>query len=571
MMNTPLLMKQLFEYSQTYFPRKEIVSRTTQGVFRYTYKDFGNRVRRLSSALAKLGVARGDRVGTFAWNHHRHLEAYFAVPCMGAVLHTINLRLSPEHLTYIVNHAEDKVLLIDESLLPLLESLRDKMPSVQAFIIMSDSQGAASPAAQAGSGAAMQPASPSQPAATSSASRTGQTAAAASTTLQPAYFYEDLLLDADPTFPYPDDLDDTSPMGMCYTSATTGNPKGVIYSHRGTYLHSMVLGLANTFGLSERDAVLPIVPMFHANAWGFPFAAVWFGAKMVLPGPAPTPRNLIDLMVQEGVTLGAGVPTVWLGVLRELDEHPQKLPLRTILCGGSAAPPALIQAYEERHKIPFAHAYGMTETSPLATFARMKSYQEDLSPEERLGIRATQGMLVPGLEMRLMKDGGDAAWDGQEMGELLLRGPWIADEYYNDSRSREAFQEGWLRTGDVATVDDEGFVKLVDRTKDLVKSGGEWISSVDLENALMAHPAVFEAAVVGVPHEKWDERPLAFVVFKPGQSASNEDLLEFLRSRFAKWWVPDDVLVIDEIPKTSVGKFMKRSLREQYHRHYLGE
>lgn len=532
MMNTPLVLRHLFEYAQTYYPKKQIISRTQEGLFRYTYAEFGHRTRRLSAALAQLGVQPGDKVGTFAWNDHRHLEAYFAIPCMGAVLHTINIRLAPDQIAYIVNHAEDKVLLVDVGLLPLLEPIRNQLSSVRAFVIL------------------------------------GDTVDVSASPLQPAFSYEALLADANHDFVYPTNLDENDPMGLCYTSGTTGNPKGVTYSHRGIYLHSMAMGLANTAGLSENDTVLPIVPMFHANAWGLPFAAVWFGANIVLPGPAPTPAILLDLMTDEAVTFAAGVPTVWLGVLKELDAHPRKVSLRMALCGGSSAPPALIRAYEEQHGIPFVHAYGMTETSPLATLSRLKSYQQELPENERLAIRATQGLLVPGLEMRLYNGDEDAPWDGQQIGELLLRGPWIADHYHNDERTKDTFVDGWLHTGDVATVDSEGFVRLVDRAKDLVKSGGEWISSVDLENALMAHPVVFEAAVVGVPHPKWDERPLAFVVLKEGQSVDKQDLLNFIAGKFAKWWLPDDVIFLKEIPKTSVGKFMKRSLREQY-RDYL--
>lgn len=534
-MNTPLLLEHLFEYGETYYPKKEIVSRTHEGTIRYTYAEFAQRTRRLSSALAKLGVEPGDRVGTFAWNDHRHLEAYFAIPCMGSVLHTVNIRLAPDQIAYIINHAEDKVLLVDAGLAKLLEPIRDKLPTVKAFVLMGDQI------------------NPSD------------------SVLQPAYSYETLLAESSPEFTYPTNLDENSPMGMCYTSATTGNPKGVVYSHRGIYLHSMSMGLANSSALSESDTVMPVVPMFHANAWGMPFAAIWFGAKVVLPGPAPTPAILLDLIAQERVTVAAGVPTVWLGFLQELESRPQPLALRMVLCGGSAAPASLIRAYEERHGIPFVHAYGMTETSPLATFSRLKSYQQSLPEAERLKIRASQGLLVPGLAMRLVNEQGDVPWDGTQMGELLLRGPWIADEYYHDERTKDTFVEGWLHTGDVATVDPEGFVRLVDRTKDLIKSGGEWISSVDLENAIMGHPAVLEAAVVGVAHPKWDERPLAFVVLKPNQKVTKEELHDFLKDQFAKWWLPDDVVFLEEIPKTSVGKFMKRALRERYHNYLSGE
>ncbi len=536
MMNYQLTLRSILERGERLFPKKEIVSRTASGIFRYTYAAYGQRTRRLSSALASLGVKRGERVATFAWNHHRHLEAYFAIPCMGAVLHTINIRLSPEHIAYIVNHAEDSILLVDEDLLPVIEKVHDQLSTIRAYVIMTDK--------------------PELP----------------ETALRPVYSYEQLLEQGDPCYAYPEDIDENAPMGMCYTSATTGNPKGVVYSHRGVFLHSMVFGMADTVGLSENDTTMPIVPMFHANAWGIPFTSVWLGSKQVLPGPAPTPAVLLDLIQQEKVTLAAGVPTVWLGILKGLEEGQYDISsLRAVLCGGAAAPRGMIKAYEETHGIPFIHGYGMTETTPLAISSRLKSYQRSLSQDEVLTIRSKQGILVPGLEMRIVGQNGDVAWDGEEMGELLLRGPWIASEYYNDHRSAEAFVDGWLHTGDVAVIDEEGIVKLVDRTKDLIKSGGEWISSVDLENALMAHPAVFEASVVGIPHPKWDERPVAFVVLKAAnrESVEKQELLDFLKGQFAKWWLPDDVVFLEEIPKTSVGKFMKRSLREQYKDHLV--
>lgn len=533
MMSTPLNLFNMFDYSQHMYGDKWIVTRTPTGVHRYQYRDFGQRVRQLSAALRSLGVQPGDRVGTLAWNDFRHLEVYFAVPLMGAVLHTINLRLSPDHIRYIINHAEDRVLIVDEGLLPLMDTLKDQLPTVEHLIILGpDPDPGQSP-------------------------------------IKPAHSYEALVNGADPSMAaYDPDWPEDQPLGMCYTSATTGNPKGVVSSHRGIFLHSMAMGLANTAALSESDTVMPIVPMFHVNAWGLPFAAIWFGANIVMPGLAPTPRDLVHLMATEGVTVSAGVPTVWLGVAKVLEENPTPLSLRMALCGGSAAPPALIQTFEETFGVPFVHAYGMTETSPLATFSRLKSTLADRPAAERLAVRATQGLLVPGLFMRLVRDGQDIPWDGESMGELWLRGPWIADEYYHDDRTRESFEGGWLKTGDVATINPEGYVHLVDRTKDLVKSGGEWISSVDVENALMAHPAIFEAAVVGVPHPKWDERPLAFVVLKDRRTATKEELLEHLAKIFPKWWLPDDILFLPEIPKTSVGKFMKRTLRDQY-RDYL--
>lgn len=536
MMQTPLTMTQMMERAEKYFPKKQVVSRTASGIQRFTYKQIAERTRRLADSLSKLGVTKGDRVGTLAWNHHRHLEAYFAIPCMGAVLHTVNIRLSPQHISYIINHAEDKVLLVDPDILPLLESCAAELKTVKAFIIMTDDK------------------------------------ELPETILSPVYHYEKLLAEANPDYHYPEDLDENDPAGMCYTSATTGNPKGVVYSHRGIVLHSMALGLADSAAISEKDVALPVVPMFHANAWGMPFSAVWFGTSLVLPGPYFTPKLLAELIEQEKVTVTAGVPTIWLGLLKELDEGSYDLSsLRGVLCGGSAAPKGMIKAFEQRHNIPFMHAYGMTETSPLVVISTLKSYQEELDYEERLELRAKQGTLVPGLEIKILGKDGEVAWDGKEMGELCIKGPWIASEYYKDERTEEAFRDGWLHTGDVVTIDEEGFVKIVDRTKDLIKSGGEWISSVDLENALMAHDSVFEAAVVAVPHEQWQERPFACVVLKEAYKGktTKEELLEFLTPQFAKWWIPDDILFLDEIPKTSVGKFLKMTLRDQVQKEAL--
>jgi fatty-acyl-CoA synthase len=533
MMDIPLNISTMLERAEMFFPKKQVVSRTKSGIVRHTYKEIGERTRRLASALKSLGVEVGDRVGTFAWNHHRHLEAYFAIPGIGAVLHTINIRLSPNHVSYIINHAEDKVLLIDEDLVPFIEKVKDEIPTVQAFVIMTDSENLPE------------------------------------TSLEPVYHYEKLLQEGNPNFKFMKNIDENSPAGMCYTSATTGNPKGCVYSHRAIVLHSMALGLADSAALSEQDVAMPVVPMFHANAWGLPFAAVWFGTTLVMPGPAFTPKIITELMEKEKVTLAAGVPTIWLGLLNELEKGQYDLSSVTrILCGGAAAPKGMIKAFEEKHKIPFIHAYGMTETSPLVVLSRLKSYQQDLSGEERLDIRSKQGFLVPGVEMKVIGKDGEVKWDGVEMGELCLRGPWIADEYYQDERSKEAFRDGWLHTGDVVTVDEEGFIKIVDRTKDLIKSGGEWISSVDLENALMAHEAVFEAAVVAIPHVQWQERPIACVVLKEGKHVTKEELYDFLRPQFAKWWLPDDIVFMTEIPKTSVGKFLKMKLREQLKDHF---
>nr|WP_304214576.1 long-chain fatty acid--CoA ligase [Fredinandcohnia onubensis] len=534
MMNVPLLVSSMLERAERYFPKKTVVSRTSAGIVTHTYKEIGERTRRLSSALDKIGVSKGDRIGTLAWNHHRHLEAYFAIPGIGAVLHTINIRLSPAHIVYIINHAEDKVLLFDEDLLPLLEKVKDQLKTVEAFVIMTDKD------------------------------------ELPESNLEPLYHYEKIVNEGNPTFQFKKDLDENDPVGMCYTSATTGNPKGVIYSNRGVVLHSMALGLADSSGLTESDIAMPVVPMFHVNAWGLPFAAVWFGTTLVMPGPYFTPKVLAELIDSEKVTITAGVPTIWLGLLNELEQgNYDTSSLTRILCGGSAAPKGLIQAFESKYKIPFIHAYGMTETTPLVVLSRLKSYQNDLSEEEKLEIRSKQGSIVPLVEMKVVGANGEVANDGKEMGELLLRGNWIADEYYRDERTNEAFRDGWLHTGDVVTVDEEGIVKIVDRTKDLIKSGGEWISSVDIENALMAHEAVFEAAVIAVPHERWQERPVACVVLKDAakDQTTKDELFEFLKPQFAKWWLPDDIIFMDEIPKTSVGKFLKRALRDQLKDH----
>ncbi|HLR60840.1 MAG TPA: long-chain fatty acid--CoA ligase [Lentibacillus sp.] len=534
MMQTPLTIGPMMEHAEKFFAKKEVISQTHDKLHRLTYAQIGERTRRLMSALRQLGVQKGDRVGTLAWNHHRHLEIYFAAPGMGAVLHTINIRLAPEHIIYIINHAEDQVLLIDEDILPLIEKVQDKLQTVKAFVVMTDKN------------------------------------ELPESTLSPLYSYEKLLQTGNPEQPFETDIDENDPAGMCYTSATTGKPKGVIYSHRGIVLHSYALGLADTAAISESDVSMPVVPQFHVNAWGTPFACTWFGSTQVMPGPRFTPKRLAEFIDRFNVTITAGVPTIWLGMLRELEQGDYDTSsLRAVLCGGSAAPRGLIQAFEQKLGVPFAHAYGATETTPLVTYSRLKSYQQDLTEEEKLDERTKQGMLVPGLEMKVLGNTGEVAWNGEEMGELLLRGPWIASEYYEDDRTADAFHDGWFHTGDVVTVDEEGNIQIVDRTKDLIKSGGEWISSVEIENAIMAHEAVFEASVVAIPDAEWQERPVACVVLHEGNNdADKDELLEFIRPQFAKWWMPDDVLFFDEIPKTSVGKFLKRKLRKQVKEHY---
>lgn len=530
MMDTPLLLTSFLNRAERFFHAKKIYSRTSATtIHEFTYKEFAKRTRKLADALTTLGMDRGVKVGTFAWNHHRHLEAYFAVPCAGAVLHMINIRLAPEHIVYVINHAEDEILLIDENLVPVIAPIVSQLKTVKHFIIMGDA------------------------------------VELENSPLPNDLSYEDLLAVANDNFVFPDDIDENAPAGMCYTSATTGMPKGVVYTHRSIVLHSITAGLADSIAICEQDVVLPVVPMFHANAWGLPFASVLFGATQVLPGPMFTPQLLLDLFEQYKVTLTAGVPTIWLGVLQEQRQQPRDLSsLRSIICGGSASPIGLVRGFEEEQNIPYFTGYGMTETSPLVSLSTYLTHMENYTTDEKMHIRTTQGITVPLLDMRIVNEHGEVPWDGKTMGEITLRGPWIANEYYKDERTTEAFKDGWLYTGDIAVMTPDGYIKITDRTKDLIKSGGEWISSVELENALMSHPKVFEAAVVAIPHEKWLERPLACVVPKPEHkdSITKEELLDSLRSQFHKTWIPDDVVFLDEVPKTSVGKFMKAKLRE---------
>ncbi|HVD15959.1 MAG TPA: long-chain fatty acid--CoA ligase [Actinomycetota bacterium] len=530
MMDYPLTIRSIYERARTLFPEKQIVSRRAGGaVARTTYGEWAERVARLAGGLRELGVGQGDRVATFCWNHDRHLETYFGAALMGASYHTLNIRLAPDQLAYIVNHARDKVLVIDASLTRAVAPILGQLDSVEHVVVIED--GGEAPGLDAGA----------------------------------VHDYEAMVEGATPVTDWPR-LDEQATAGICYTSATTGNPKGVAYSHRALFLHTLMIGSVGTAAIAERDVLLPIVPMFHVNAWGMPFAAAWYGAGQVFGGPAPTPADYIRLIREEGVTVSAGVPTVWLGVLQILEQEGGDLsPLQRIMCGGSAAPVSMIRAYEERYGVEFIHAYGMTEASPVTHFSRLKTSLEGLPVEARYSYKAKQGMLVPGLEQRIVDSAGnEVPADGKSMGELLLRGPWIASEYLDDERSAETFVDGWYHTGDVATLDGEGYLHLVDRTKDLVKSGGEWISSVELENALMGQPDVAEAAVIAVPDQKWGERPLAVVVRKSGSTASEAELAASIADKFPKWWLPDRFEFVDEIPKTATGKFSKRTLREHF-------
>jgi fatty-acyl-CoA synthase len=529
MMDYPLTVRSIYQRARALFPDKQLVTRRPGSVERTTYGDWSERVARLAGALRELGVGPGDRVATFCWNHDRHLESYFAAALMGASYHTLNIRLGGDQLGYILNHARDKVVVVDAELAQAIAPVLPVAGSVEHVLVIAT--GGERP----------------------------------SLGFRSEHDYEALVERSAPMSDWPA-LDEEQTAGICYTSATTGNPKGVAYSHRAIFLHSLMAGLVDTAAICERDVLLPIVPMFHVNAWGMPFAATWYGAAQVYGGPAPTPADYLRLIREEGVTISAGVPTVWLGILQLLEQDGGDLgPLERIICGGSAAPVSMIRTFEERYGVQFIHAYGMTEASPVTHFSRLKSTLRDLPEEARYSYKAKQGMLVPGLEQRVVDaDGAEVPADGKSMGELLLRGPWIAGEYLDDERSASTFVDGWYHTGDVVTLDGEGYLHVVDRTKDLVKSGGEWISSVELENALMGHPEVAEAAVIAVPDPKWAERPLAVVVRKPGSEVSEAELVASIAGRYPKWWLPDRVEFVDELPKTATGKFSKRTLRERF-------
>jgi len=534
MMKNPLLMKTLMERGPKFYPDAEIVSKMRDQIHRYTYAEMGKRAKQLANALTKLGVRRGDRVATLAWNSYRHLEIYYAVPCMGAVLHTLNLRLSAEHLAYIINHAEDSVICVDADLLPLLDRIADQIRGVKHFIVMSN---------------------------------TGDY----TTKLAPAHDYEQLIGGESSHFIWPE-FDENSPMGLCYTSGTTGNPKGAMYTHRSNYLHTVSQCMADGMGVTSGDTVMAVVPMFHANAWGLPYAGCTLGFKQVFPGPTMDGASICQLLQDEKVTLTAGVPTIWMGVKAEIETNPGKYDLsslKSMTCGGSAPPRALIDWFETKLGIEFVQAWGMTETSPLGSVARLKPKMKDWDRSKQLDVKQRCGIIAPGLEARVVDDNGnEVEHDGLAMGKLLVRGPWIASEYYK-SDAPDRFPDGWFDTGDIATIDSEGYLAIADRAKDVIKSGGEWISSVDMENILMAMPGVAEAAVIGVNHPKWQERPLACVVKKVDADITREGVLSFLSDKVAKWWLPDDVVFVDAIPKTSVGKFDKKVLRVQFENYQL--
>jgi fatty-acyl-CoA synthase len=529
MQDYALTLPTVFDRFERLFGDKQLVWNTATERKRTSIAEWTDRTRRIGGVLDALDVPADARVGTFAWNTADHLSLYWAAPCTGRILHTLNIRLFPEQLTFVVNHAEDDVVFVDRSLLGAFWKLAGTFGSVRHVVVMDD-------------GAPTE--IPDDPR---------------------IHLLDDLLADAPPVRFAADDENQAA--SMCYTSGTTGSPKGVVYSHRSVYLHSLgVLNASAGIGVMERDRLLPVVPMFHANAWGWGHAPLFAGAELVLPGPQMTPAAIAGLLEEERVTMTAGVPTIWMGLLPELDGRDLSS-LRAILCGGSAVPKTLSEGYREKLGMPILHAWGMTETSPLGSINGRFTAYDGLSEEEAADVRAKQGIPPVGVDARIVEPGTltELPWDDKATGELQVRGPWIAADYYAVEHSEDSFTpDGWLRTGDVGAIDRYGNIRLSDRTKDLVKSGGEWISSVELENHLMAHPAVAEAAVIAVPHPKWQERPLATVVLKPGASATKEELVEFLTPRVAKWWLPDDVVFIDEVPKTSVGKFSKKDLRTRF-------
>jgi len=530
MQHTPLLMHTILDRGAKVAPNEEIVTATENGVRRQTYRQTRDRAHQLAHALNDVGVKVGDRVATFMWNGSRHLEAYHATAGMGAVLHTLNIRLSEKDLEYIIGHAQDKIIIVDADALPLLEVLKDRMPSVERVVV-----------------------------ATEEGFEGWQT------DLPNPVDYEDFIAGKPTDYSWPD-IDENSPLGLCYTSGTTGNPKGVEYEHRSQYLHTMAQAMTDSMNLSATDTLLGIVPMFHAMGWGLPWSALMLGCKQVMPHRFMDPQRLLDLLDSEGVTLSAGVPTIWQGIKGLYEAQPDKYDLSQLsrlTCGGSAPPPSLIRWYWDSLDVEMIQGWGMTETSPLATLSRrvMKKSQADLSEDEQFENVAKAGQLMPGLELDIFdEEFNRLPHDGETVGEILVRGPWICSEYYNNPQP-EKFHDGWLITGDVGKIDPEEYLIISDRSKDLVKSGGEWISSVDLENHIVALDGVAQACVVAHPHPKWDERPVALVVLEAGREVPAEQVIEHCSTAFAKWQLPDDVLYVESIPLTSTGKMDKKIVR----------
>jgi fatty-acyl-CoA synthase len=535
MQDCPLLISSLIEFAALNHGDGEIVSRTVEGpIHRYTYKDCAARSRQLAKALEKLGVEQGDRIGTLAWNGYRHVEIYYGVSGMGAVCHTINPRLFPEQIVYIVNHAEDQYIFVDLTFVPLLENLVDQIPQVKGFIVMTDE------------------------------------ANMPDTKLPNVICYENLLSTVDADYRWPE-FDERTASSLCYTSGTTGNPKGVLFSNRSTVLHSYAVCTPAALGFSVLETVLPVVPMFHVNAWGIPYAAAMCGAKLVMPGARMDGEALYELMEAEEVTLSAGVPTVWMMLLAYMKENNKTFSsMKRTVIGGAAVPKAMIDTFQNDYNVNVVHAWGMTEMSPLGTVCNLKKKHRSLSSEAKLELSLKQGRAIYGVDMKIVDgDGKELPWDGKAFGNLLVRGPWITSGYFKGEGGSILDEDGFFDTGDVATIDADGYMQITDRSKDVIKSGGEWISSIDVENEAVGCPGIAEAAVIAVPHPKWDERPLLLAVKEEGADATKEKVIEHLKGSLAKWQLPDDVVFVDELPHTATGKILKTKLRAEYGDHKL--
>lgn len=529
MQDRPLMISDLIEFAAINHGKEEIVSRSVEGpIHRYTFKDCAARSRRMAKMLTKLGVAQEDRVATMAWNGYRHMELYYGISGMGAICHTINPRLFPEQIVFIVNHAEDKYIFTDLTFVPLFEKLADKMPTVKGFIIMTDE------------------------------------AHMPDTEIPNVLCYETLMAEVDDDYQWPL-FDERTASMLCYTSGTTGNPKGVLFSHRSTVLHSWAVCAKDGVALSNEETVLPVVPMFHVNAWGVPYAAAMCGSKMVMPGAKMDGASIYELMEDEQVTMSLGVPTVWMMLLTFMKENNKKFSsMRRTIIGGAAAPQSMIETFERDFDVNVIHAWGMTETSPIGTVCNMKKKHKGISFEDKIQLKRKQGRSVYGVDMKIVDDKGDSLpWDAKAFGRLMVRGPWITSGYFK-GEGGSILEDGWFDTGDVSTIDEDGYMHITDRSKDVIKSGGEWISSIDLENSAVGCPGVAEAAVIAVAHPKWDERPLLLVVKTPDAQVTKEDVLAHLAKTVAKWQLPDDVVFVDELPHTATGKLLKTQLREKY-------
>ena len=535
MQDWPLLVHKIIDHAATYHAEREVVTRTVEGpIHRTNYGNIAHRARRVASALDKRGIKLGDRVATMAWNTYRHIEAWYGIAGIGAVYHTLNPRLFPEQIVYIANHAGDRVIFFDTTFAPLLEKIADKLPGVELYVAMTD--------------AAHLP----------------------KLDIPNLMAYEDLLMEGDPSFEWKE-FDEHTACGLCYTSGTTGNPKGVLYSHRSNVLHALIAAQADAMGVHNTDSVLPVVPMFHANAWSLAFSAPMVGAKLVMPGPKLDGQSVYELLESERVTLTAAVPTVWLMLLQYLEQTGAKLStLKRVLIGGSACPRSMIETFEKKYGVDVVHAWGMTEMSPLGTLGTLKAGMAELPHEQQLDYKCKQGHPPFGVEMKIVDDNDvELPRDGKAFGRLKVRGPAVAKAYFRGEGADAFDAQTWFDTGDVATLDAHGYMTITDRSKDVIKSGGEWISSIEIENIAVGHPSVAEAAVIGVRHPKWDERPLLIIVKKPGQNVTKDEVLGYLSGRIAKWWMPDDVAFVEEIPHTATGKIQKTTLREKFSNYRL--